>query len=151
MNKNVPGDDTLEKVLRTVMDNAGISDYIITKKEETDIEEPSSTKVKEPEKTSIPPYNITNTPDGDILSVGDAEDLKDDLETKIPELKPGASDLKVKIVISKQNPDNAIIQISGFKSGKERSAIQQKVQNITNRLFERKLKRALQVRAGIIK
>jgi hypothetical protein len=91
------------------------------------------------------------TPDGDVLSAGDAEDLKDDLETKIPELKPGASDLKVKVVISKQNPDNAIIQISGFKSGKERSAIQQKVQNITNRLFERKLKRALQVRAGIIK
>jgi hypothetical protein len=151
MNKNVPGDDTLEKVLRTVMDNAGISDYIITKKEETDTEEPSSVKVKEPEKISIPSYNITSTPDGETLTVGDAEDLKDELEAKIPELKPGTSDLKVKVVVSKQNPENAILQIGGFRSNKERSAIQQKVQNITNRLFERKLKRALQVRAGIIK
>ena len=149
-NKTVPNDDTLEKVLRTVMKNAGISDYTI-KPVETKDETSSEPKVKEPAKTTIPSYNITSTPDGDTLSVGDAEDLKDDLETKILELKPGTSDLKVKVVISKQNPDNAIVQISGFKSGKERSAIQQKVQNITNRLFERKLKRALQVRAGIIK
>lgn len=151
-NKTVPNDETLEKVLRTVMKNAGIKDFIISKQDaDTKDETSSEPKVKEPAKTTIPSYNITSTPDGDTLSVGDAEDLKDDLETKILELKPGTSDLKVKVVISKQNPDNAIVQISGFKSGKERSAIQQKVQNITNRLFERKLKRALQVRAGIIK
>ena len=149
-NKTVPNDETLEKVLRTVMKNAGISDFTIKPVEAKD-ETPSEPKTKEPTKTAIPSYNITNTPEGDSLNVGDAEDLKDDLESKVPELKPGTSDLKVKVVISKQNPDNAIIQISGFKSGKERSNIQQKVQNITNRLFERKLKRAFQVRAGIIK
>jgi len=149
-NKNIPGDDTLEKILRTVMDNAGINDYVITKKEAIDIEEPTSAK-KEPEKASIPSYNITSTPDGNPLSIGDAEDLKDDLESKISELDPKASDLKIKIIPSKQNPENAIIQVLGFKSNKERSSIQQKIQNVTNRLFERKLRRSLQIRAGIIK
>jgi len=149
-NKIIPGDETLEKVLRTVMKNAGISDFSIVPKESKE-ETSSEPKAKEPEKTSIPSYNITNTPDGDTLTVGDAEDLKDELETKVSELKPGASDLKIKVVISKQNPENAILQIGGFKSNKERGAIQQKVQSITNKLFERKLRRAFQVRAGIIK
>jgi len=150
MNKNIPGDDTLEKVLRTVMDNAGISDYVITKKEEIDTEEPSSTKT-EPEKPSIPSYNLTTTPDGSNLTIDDAEELQDELEYKVPELDPKSSTLKIKIIPSKQNPDNAILQISGFKSNKERSNIQQKIQNAINKLFENKLKRTFQVRAGIIK
>jgi len=149
-NKNVPGDETLEKVLRTVMDNAGIEDFIITKKEATDDEESSPEKI-EPEKPSIPAYNITSTPDGTTLTVEDAEDLKDDLESKVSELNPKTSEIKIRVIPSQQNPDNAILKISGFKSNKERSAIQQKIQNVINRLFESKLKRIFQVRAGIIK
>jgi hypothetical protein len=149
-NKTIPNDDTLEKVLKTIMKNAGIEDFTIKPVEAKD-ETSSEPKTKEPEKVAIPSYNITSTPDGGPLSIEDAEDLKDDLEIKVSELKPGASDLKIKVVPSKQNPDNALIQISGFKSSKERSTIQQKVQNVINRLFEQKLKKAFQVRAGIIK
>jgi hypothetical protein len=142
----VPNDDTLEKILKTVMKNAGIEDYAIVPHEETE-DISSEPKTKEPEKPAISSYNITSTPDGSALTVKDAEDLKDDIESGIPEL----ASLKVKVVPSKQNPENVILQISGFKSNSERSKIQQKVQNVINRLFESRFKRRLQVRAGIIK
>lgn len=144
-NKNIPGDDTLEKILRTIMKSAGIKDFIINK-QDAEIEKKPKTKEKE-----ISSYNILKNVDGSILTVEDAKDLKDDLESKISELKPGQSDLKIKVVPSQQDPNNAILQISGFKSNKERGSIQQKVQDYLNRLLERKLKRNFQVKAGIIK
>lgn len=144
-NKNIPGDDTLEKILRTIMKSAGIKDFIINK-QDAEIEKKPKTKEKE-----ISSYNILKNVDGSILTVEDAKDLKDDLESKISELKPDQSDLKIKVVPSKQDPNNAILQISGFKSNKERGSIQQKVQDYLNRLLERKLKRNFQVKAGIIK
>lgn len=144
-NKNIPGDDTLEKILRTIMKSAGIKDFIINK-QDAEIEKKPKTKEKE-----ISSYNILKNADGSILTVEDAEYLKDDLESKISELKPEQSDLKIKVIPSKQDPNNAILQISGFKSNKERGSIQQKVQDYLNRLLERKLKRNFQVKAGIIK
>jgi hypothetical protein len=149
-NKNIPGDDTLEKILRTIMGSAGIKDFIIDK-QDAEIEKAPKSKEKEKETPSISSYNILKSPDGSILSIEDAEDLKDDLESKISDLNPEKSDLKIKVIPSKQDPNNAILQISGFKSNKERGTIQQKVQDYMNRLFERKLKKSLQVRAGIIK
>ena len=145
-NKTIPNDETMEKVIRTVMKNAGIEDYTITKREAQDKPTPGKEKEK-PENVSIPPYNITSTPDGTQLTLEDAEDLKDDIESKISEL----AGLKVSVIPSKQNPENALLKISGFKSNKERSVVQQKVNNAMNNLFESILKRALQVRAGIIK
>jgi len=147
-NKNIPGDDTLEKILRTIMKSAGIKDFIINKQ---DAEIEKKPKTKEKDTPSISSYNILKNADGSILTVDDAEDLKDDLESRISELKPETSDLKIKVIPSKQDPNNAILQISGFKSNKERSGVQQKVQDYINRLFERKLKRNLQIKAGIIK
>jgi hypothetical protein len=145
-NKTIPNDETTEKVIRTVMKNAGIEDYIISKREAQD--EPTFGKTEtKPEVISIPPYTITSTPDGTQLTLEDAEDLKDDIESKISEL----ADLKISVIPSKQNPENALLKISGFKSNKERSVIQQKVNNAMNNLFENRLKRTLQVRAGIIK
>lgn len=145
-NKTIPNDETTEKVIRTVMKNAGIEDYIISKREAQD--EPTFGKTEtKPEVISIPPYTITSTPDGTQLTLEDAEDLKDDIESKISEL----ADLKVSVIPSKQNPENALLKISGFKSNKERSVIQQKINNAMNNLFENRLKHTLQVRAGIIK
>jgi hypothetical protein len=149
-NKTVPNDETLEKVLKTVMKNAGIKDFIISKRD-ADTEKKPKSKEKEKEVPSISSYNILKNSNGSILTVEDAEDLKDDLESKISELKPEQSDLKIKVIPSKQDPNNAILQISGFKSNKERGSIQQKVQDYLNNLSERKLKRNFQVRAGIIK
>jgi len=149
-NKIVPNDETLEKVLRTVMKNAGIKDFIISK-QDANFEKKPKDKAKEKETPSISSYNILKSPDGSILTIEDAEDLKDDLESKILDLNPKTSDLKVKVIPSKQDPNNAILQISGFKSNKERGTIQQKVQDYMNRLYERKLKKSFQVRAGIIK
>ncbi len=149
-NKTVPNDETLEKVLKTVMKNAGIKDFIISKQDADTKEKPKS-KSKEKEVPSISSYDILKNPNGSTLTAEDAEDLKDDLESKISELKPEQSDLKVKVVLSKQDPNNAILRISGFKSNKERGNIQQKVQDYLNNLSERKLKRNFQVRAGIIK
>ena len=147
-NENIPGDDTLEKILRTVMKNAKIKDFIIDK-QNADIEK--KPKAKEKETPSIESYKILKASDGSILNINDAEDLKDDLESDISDLNPKTSDLKIKVIPSKQDPNNAILQISGFKSNKERGIIQQKVQDYMNRLSERKLKKSFQVRAGIIK
>jgi hypothetical protein len=147
-NENIPGDDTLEKILRTVMKNAKIKDFIIDK-QNADIEK--KPKAKEKETPSIESYKILKASDGSILNINDAEDLKDDLESDISDLNPKTSDLKIKVIPSKQDPNNAILQISGFKSNKERGTIQQKVQDYMNRLSERKLKKSFQVRAGIIK
>ena len=147
-NENIPGDDTLEKILRTVMKNAKIKDFIIDK-QNADIEK--KPKAKEKETPSIESYKILKASDGSILNINDAEDLKDDLESDISDLNPETSDLKIKVIPSKQDPNNAILQISGFKSNKERGTIQQKVQDYMNRLSERKLKKSFQVRAGIIK
>ena len=147
-NENIPGDDTLEKILRTVMKNAKIKDFIIDK-QNADIEK--KPKAKEKETPSIESYKILKASDGSILNINDAEDLKDDLESDISDLNPKTSDLKIKVIPSKQDPNNAILQISGFKSNKERGTIQQKVQDYMNRLSERKLKKSFQVQAGIIK
>jgi hypothetical protein len=147
-NENIPGDDTLEKILRTVMKNAKIKDFIIDK-QNADIEK--KPKAKEKETPSIESYKILKASDGSILNINDAENLKDDLESDISDLNPKTSDLKIKVIPSKQDPNNAILQISGFKSNKERGTIQQKVQDYMNRLSERKLKKSFQVRAGIIK
>jgi hypothetical protein len=147
-NENIPGDDTLEKILRTVMKNAKIKDFIIDK-QNADIEK--KPKTKEKETPSIESYKILKASDGSILNINDAEDLKDDLESDILDLNPETSDLKIKVIPSKQDPNNAILQISGFKSNKERGTIQQKVQDYMNRLSERKLKKSFQVKAGIIK
>ena len=147
-NENIPGDDTLEKILITVMKNAKIKDFIIDK-QSADIEK--KPKAKEKETPSIESYKILKASDGSILNINDAEDLKDDLESDISDLNPKTSDLKIKVIPSKQDPNNAILQISGFKSNKERGTIQQKVQDYMNRLSERKLKKSFQVRAGIIK
>jgi hypothetical protein len=147
-NENIPGDDTLEKILRTVMKNAKIKDFIIDK-QNADIEK--KPKAKEKETPSIESYKILKASDGSILNINDAEDLKDDLESDISDLNPETSDLKIKVIPSKQDPNNAILQISGFKSNKERGTIQQKVQDYMNRLSERKLKKSFQVKAGIIK
>lgn len=147
-NENIPGDDTLEKILITVMKNAKIKDFIIDK-QSADIEK--KPKAKEKETPSIESYKILKASDGSILNINDAEDLKDDLESDISDLNPETSDLKIKVIPSKQDPNNAILQISGFKSNKERGTIQQKVQDYMNRLSERKLKKSFQVRAGIIK
>lgn len=43
-NENIPGDNTMEKILKTVMDNAGITDYKIGKKEEETDGEPTVLK-----------------------------------------------------------------------------------------------------------
>ena len=147
-NENIPGDDTLEKILITVMKSAKIKDFIIDK-QSADIEK--KPKAKEKETPSIESYKILKASDGSILNINDAEDLKDDLESDISDLNPETSDLKIKVIPSKQDPNNAILQISGFKSNKERGTIQQKVQDYMNRLSERKLKKSFQVRAGIIK
>jgi hypothetical protein len=145
-NKNIPGDETLEKILKTIMKSVNIKDFIIDK-QNANIEK----KPKEKETPSIDSYKILKTPDGSILSIDAAENLKDDLESDISDLNPEKSDLKIKVIPSKQDPNNAILQISGFKSNKERGTIQQKVQDYMNRLSEHRLKRAFQRRAGIIK
>jgi hypothetical protein len=143
-NKNIPGDETLEKILKIIMKNANIKDFIIDK-------QTANIEKKPKETPSIDSYKILKTPDGSILSIDAAENLKDDLESDISDLNPEKSDLKIKVIPSKQDPNNAILQISGFKSNKERGTIQQKVQDYMNRLSEYKLKRDLQRRAGIIK
>jgi hypothetical protein len=49
-NKNIPGDVTLEKVLKTVLDSAGISDYKIGRKEITDTPSDQPTTLKKTSK-----------------------------------------------------------------------------------------------------
>jgi hypothetical protein len=141
MNPVVPGDETLEKILQTVMENAGIQDFII-KKEDPEIFAGENKKGKESIKM-------------DAIDLPPVEDFQADLiEFEIEDTitKGGLNypHLKISLLKSKQT-DKVIISISGFRNRKEREKTEKVLDKMKNELFENKLKYQFQRRAGIIK
>jgi hypothetical protein len=86
-NQNIPGDNTLEKILKTVLDNAGISDYKIGKKEITDIPSDKPTSLQK-----ISKFTQIKIP---LDSRLDAIELRKELQDKFM-LPQAAYDIKEK-------------------------------------------------------
>ena len=134
INPVIPNDETLEKVLQTVMDNAGIKDFTIKK-------ERAETIGKE---------NIKFEPIDLSAKDYQADLLEFEIEDTI--IKGGLNypHLKISLLKSKQT-DKVILSISGFRNKKEREKTEIALNKIKGELFENRLKFELQRRAGIIK
>jgi len=131
-----PGFKQVEKIVSTVMKNAGIvgkNQYVIKLEPIKDFQSaaPSapSAEIKPIEFKDIDRYV--------------AEDIKDEIESKFP-------NLTVSILTSKDS-DLAILKIKGFTSNQERGTVQNKASKILSDLSEALTKKMFQVRAGIIK
>ncbi len=123
----------LEKVLTTIMDNANIG-FEIVNVEKTDSTKPSDAS---PEVKTLKPIEFKDV-DNYV-----AEDIKDALSKKYP-------NLSISIFTSEES-DLTVLRIKGFKNNSERAAVQSEASKMLTDLMEIKLKRAFQVRAGIIK
>ena len=125
----------LEKVLTTIMDNANVGFEIVN------IEKSSSEKAAKsaasPEVKTLKPIEFKDI-DNYV-----AEDIKDTLSKKYP-------NLSISIFTSEES-DLTVLRIKGFKNNSERAAVQNEASKMLTDLMEGKLKRAFQVRAGIVK
>jgi hypothetical protein len=137
----IPGDETLEKVLQTVMDNAGITDFIIKKE---DPESLGSAKGKGKEAIMLDPI--------DLPPIEDYQAILFEMEIEDAITKGGLkySHLKISSLKSQQT-DKVILSISGFRNGKERKKTEKALENMKSELLENRLKFEFQRRAGIIK
>lgn len=135
VNPVIPNDETLEKVLQTVMDNAGIKDFTIKK-------ERAETIGKE---------NIKFDPI-DLPPVEDyqADLLEFEIEDTITKGGLNYSHLKISPLKSKQT-NKVILSISGFRNKKEREKTEVALNKMKSELLENRLKFEFQRRAGIIK
>jgi phosphoribosylformylglycinamidine (FGAM) synthase PurS component len=137
INPVVPNDETLEKIIETVMDNAGIKDYVI-KKEEINLEAPRKEAIK------IDPIDLPPVEDyqADLLGF--------EIEDMITKGGLNYSHLKVSPLKSKQT-NKVILSISGFRNKKEREKTETAINKMKSELLENRLKFEFQRRAGIIK
>lgn len=140
-NPAVPGDETLEKILQTVMDNAGIEDYVIRK------EDPKLLgKIKRKGRGSIAIDPIDLPP----LEDYQATLMEFELEDTVTKGGLKYSHLKISQLKSKQT-DKIILSISGFKTKKEREKTEVAIEKMKSELLESRFKYQFQRRAGIIK
>jgi hypothetical protein len=140
-NPIVPGDETLEKILQTVMDNAGIEDYVIKKE---DPESLGHSKGKGKESIKIDPIDLPPLEDFQ------ANLMEFELEDTVTKGGLNYSHLKISPLKSKQT-NKIILSISGFKNKKEREKTEVAIEKMKSELLENKLKYQFQRRAGIIK
>jgi hypothetical protein len=140
-NPIVPGDETLEKILQTVMDNAGIEDYVIKKE---DPESLGHSKGKGKESIKIDPIDLPPLEDFQ------ADLMEFELEDTVTKGGLNYSHLKISPLKSKQT-NKIILSISGFKNKKEREKTEVAINKMKSELLENKLKYQFQRRAGIIK
>jgi hypothetical protein len=140
-NPIVPGDETLEKILQTVMDNAGIEDYVIKKE---DPESLGHSKGKGKESIKIDPIDLPPLEDfqADLMGF--------ELEDTVTKGGLNYPHLKISPLKSKQT-NKIILSISGFKNKKEREKTEVAIEKMKSELLENKLKYQFQRRAGIIK
>ena len=135
VNPVIPNDETLEKVLQTVMDNAGIKDSIV-KRERVDVIGKDIIKF-------------------DPIDLPPVEDYQADLlEFEIEDIitKGGLNYSHLKISPLKSNQTNKVIlSISGFRNKKEREKTEVALNKMKSELLENRLKFEFQRRAGIIK
>jgi hypothetical protein len=141
LNPVVPGDETLEKILQTVMDNAGIKDSVIKKES---IETLGKEKGKGKENIKIDPIDLPPLEDFQ------ADLFEFEIEYLITKKGLNYSHLKISPLKSKQT-NKVILSISGFRNKNEREKTEAAVNKIKTELLESNLKQQFQRRAGIIK
>lgn len=140
-NPVVPGDETLEKILQTVMTNAGIEDYVIKK---DDPESLGQAKGKGKENIKIDPIDLPPLEDFQ------ADLFEFEIEYLVTKKGLNYSHLKISPLKSKQT-NKVILSISGFKNKNEREKTEAAINKIKTELLESDLKQQFQRRAGIIK
>ncbi len=130
INPVVPNDETLEKILETIMNNAGIKDYIIKKE---DPESLGSAKGKGKEAIILDPI--------DLPPIEDYQAILFEMEIEDAITKGGLkySHLKISSLKSQQT-DKVILSISGFRNGKERKKTEKALENMKSELLENRLK-----------
>jgi hypothetical protein len=131
-----PGFKQVEKIVSTVMKNAGIvgkNQYVI---------KPEPIKDFQSAAPSAPAAEIKPIEFKDIDRYV-AEDIKDEIESKFPNLTVS--------ILTSEDSDLAILKIKGFTSNQERGTVQNKTSEILSDLSEALTKKMFQVRAGIIK
>jgi hypothetical protein len=141
LNPVVPGDETLEKILQTVMDNAGIKDSVIKKES---IETLGKEKGKGKENIKIDPIDLPPLEDFQ------ADLFEFEIEYLVTKKGLNYSHLKISPLKSKQT-NKVILSISGFRNKNEREKTEAAVNKIKTELLESNLKQQFQRRAGIIK
>jgi hypothetical protein len=141
LNPVVPGDETLEKILQTVMDNAGIKDSVIKKES---IETLGKEKGKGKENIKIDPIDLPPLEDFQ------ADLFEFEIEHLVTKKGLNYSHLKISPLKSKQT-NKVILSISGFRNKNEREKTEAAVNKIKTELLESNLKQQFQRRAGIIK
>jgi hypothetical protein len=137
VNPVIPNDETLEKVLQTVMNSAGITDFIV-KKEEIGDEAPKKETIKI-DAIDLPPVEDYQA---DLLGF--------EIEDTITKGGLNYSHLKVSPLKSKQT-NKVILSISGFRNKKEREKTEVALNKMKSELLENRLKFEFQRRAGIVK
>lgn len=141
LNPVVPGDETLEKILQTVMDNAGIKDSVIKKES---IETLGKEKGKGKENIKIDPIDLPPLEDFQ------ADLFEFEIEYLVTKKGLNYSHLKISPLKSKQT-NKVILSISGFRNKNEREKTEAAINKIKTELLESNLKQQFQRRAGIIK
>jgi hypothetical protein len=141
LNPVVPGDETLEKILQTVMDNAGIKDSVIKKES---IETLGKEKGKGKENIKIDPIDLPPLEDFQ------ADLFEFEIEYLVTKKGLNYSHLKISPLKSKQT-NKVILSISGFRNKNEREKTEAAINKIKTELLESDLKQHFQRRAGIIK
>jgi hypothetical protein len=131
----IPNDETLEKILETVMNNAGIKDYIIKRER---IETIGKDTIK------LDPIDLPPVEDYQ------ADLLEFEIEDMVIKGGLNYSHLKISPLKSKQT-NKVIISISGFRNKKEREKTEMAINKMKSELLENRLKFEFQRRAGIIK
>jgi hypothetical protein len=131
-----PGFNQIEKIITTVMKNAGITgkkQYVIKSQPIKDYQPKTPTKTDQ----SIKPIEFRDVEDYV------ADDIKDEIESKYPNLTVS--------ILSSEDSRMVIVRIKGFTSNQERTKVQGEASQTLSDLSEGLMKRMFQVRAGIIK
>jgi len=131
-----PGFNQIEKIVTTVMKNAGITgkkQYVIKSQPIKDYQPKTPTKTDQ----SIKPIEFRDVEDYV------ADDIKDEIESKYPNLTVS--------ILSSEDSRMVIVRIKGFTSNQERTKVQGEASQTLSDLSEGLMKRMFQVRAGIIK
>jgi len=127
-----PENNQIEKIITTVMKNAGITgkkQYIIKSKPIKDFQSKTDQSINPIEFRDVEDYI--------------ADDIKDEIESKYPNLTVS--------ILSSEDSRMVIVQIKGFTSNQERTKVQGEASQTLSDLSEGLMKRMFQVRAGIIK
>jgi hypothetical protein len=131
-----PENNQIEKIVTTVMKNAGITgkkQYVIKSQPIKDYQPKTPTKTDQ----SIKPIEFRDVEDYV------ADDIKDEIESKYPDLTVS--------ILSSEDSRMVIVRIKGFTSNQERTKVQGEASQTLSDLSEGLMKRMFQVRAGIIK